>query len=243
MKTVKCKNCGASFDETLEKCPYCGTMNRKGAYRSFRSKIASMIDAVLGLKDDIHRSVSRIIWMSLIRSVIIIALIAGLAFICSRFANVNFYNDKEYDQKAFEEISWMDEHLDQLNAAYESGDYKTIDKLYVENAQGVQHWPLYPSFCLKKAYEDILDEEGMNVYLLRDILYFCYNPEYYSGYNTINKLDAELYEGMKSEILHKAEEAGYSEAELEEIFTKLSDTYKYLNFEELKKYVKEAGNA
>ena len=78
MKTVKCKNCGASFDENLEKCPYCGTMNKKGAYRSFRLKIVSMIDSVLGLKDDIHNSVSKIIWNSLLRAVILIAQTVGL---------------------------------------------------------------------------------------------------------------------------------------------------------------------
>ncbi|MBO4537736.1 MAG: zinc-ribbon domain-containing protein, partial [Erysipelotrichaceae bacterium] len=32
MKELICKNCGAAYPEDTEYCPYCGTMNKKGAY-------------------------------------------------------------------------------------------------------------------------------------------------------------------------------------------------------------------
>ena len=242
MKTVKCKNCGASFDENLEKCPYCGTMNKKGAYRSFRLKIASMIDSVLGLKDDIHNSVSKIIWNSLLRAVILIALTVGLAFVCSRFTKVNYYSDKEYDQEAYEEIVWLDEHLDEMNKAYENGDFDTIGKLYVENAHAVLNWPMYPAYCLKKEYNNIMSDNTMSTYLLRNILYFCYNPDYFVGFSSSAKIDQSIYEEFRKGVVEKAASFGYSEEELESIFSKVADSYQYINYDMLKEYVKEDSN-
>ena len=104
MSKVRCKNCGAVFDAKLSYCPYCGTMNQRGAYAEFRMKISSLIDSMFGLKEDVQKSVSRIILSSLLRSLVIIAAIIGIAFGFSRTAQVNYYNDPEYDQKAYEEL-------------------------------------------------------------------------------------------------------------------------------------------
>jgi|GEM_PF-1637225 len=242
MKTVRCKNCGAVFDEDLEKCPYCGTMNRKGAYRAFRLKAASMIDQVLGLKDDIQRSVSQTIRIALFRSVVIIVLITGLAFVFARFANVNYYNDKEYDRKAYEEIVWLDENLDALDQAYESDDLETIGKLYIDNAHAVMNWPLYPSFCLKKEYERIKKDDAMDEFLLRDIIYFCCAPAVYAGRGDMNKVDPDFYQEMRGDLLEKAGEAGYTEEELEDIFAHTSGEFNYIDLEKLREYLKEDGD-
>ena len=68
MSIVQCKNCGVGFDGGLSYCPYCGTMNKRGAYAEFRGKISSLIDSMLGLKDNVEKSVSRIVLSSLLRS-------------------------------------------------------------------------------------------------------------------------------------------------------------------------------
>ena len=117
MSKVRCKSCGAVFDAGLSYCPYCGVMNKRGAYAEFRGKISSLTDAMFGLKEDVQQSVSRMILSSLLRSLLFIAVIVGAAYAFSRTAQVNYYNDPEYDQKAYEEIVWMDENLDKLNEA------------------------------------------------------------------------------------------------------------------------------
>ena len=78
MKKVVCKNCGAQYTDDLAKCPYCGTMHKRGAYRQFRKKISDMIDSMLGLKEKAQASVSRIILLSLLRSALIIAVVIVL---------------------------------------------------------------------------------------------------------------------------------------------------------------------
>ena len=242
MSKVRCKNCGAIFDARLSYCPYCGTMNKRGAYAEFRSKVSSMIDSILGLKENVHQSVSRIILFSLLRSLIFIAAIIGLAFAFSRTAQVNYYNDPEYDQQAYEEIVWMDENLDKLNEAYESGDYKTIEKLYYQQSHAVRSWSRYPSYTLKSTFEKLNTEDRLEVYQLQQMMHFIFHPEYYTGYNGMTRVDENEYAAMREALISKLESRGYSLARLEEIYARCSDSYGYVDSSLLKDYVKEDGN-
>ena len=242
MSKVRCKSCGAVFDAGLSYCPYCGVMNKRGAYAEFRGKIASLTDAMFGLKEDVQQSVSRIILSSLLRSLVLIAVIIGIAFAFSRTAQVNYYNDPEYDQQAYEEIVWMDENLDKLNEAYESGDYKTIEKLYYEQSQAVRSWSRYPSYTLKSTFEKLNTEDRLEVYQLQQMMHFIFHPEYYTGYNGMNRVDKNEYAAMREAMISKLESGGYTFSELEEIYAECADSYGYVDSSLLKKYVKEGGN-
>ena len=239
MSKVKCKNCGSVFDSKLSCCPYCGTMNKRGAYAEFRMKISSLIDSMLGLKEDVEKSVSRIVLSSFLRALIFIAVIVGIAFLFSRTAQVNYYNDPKYDQQAYEEIVWMDENIDKLNQAYESGDYKTIEKLSYQQSHAVRNWSHYASYTLKYAYQKIETEDRFDVYSFQKMLYFIFYPEYITGYNGMSKVDKGEYAEMQDAVIAALEEKGYSHAELEEIYKKCSDSYGYLDSELLKKNMKE----
>ncbi|MBQ6293718.1 MAG: hypothetical protein IJK77_07625 [Lachnospiraceae bacterium] len=239
MSKVKCKNCGSVFDGKLSYCPYCGTMNKRGAYAEFRIKISSLIDSMLGLKEDVEKSVSRIVLSSFLRALIFIAVIVGIAFLFSRTAQVNYYNDPKYDQQAYEEIVWMDENIDMLNEAYESGDYKTIEKLSYEQSGAVRNWSRYPSYCLKYAYEKIKSEDRFTTYVFQRMLHFLFNPESFTGYNGMNKVDIDEYTEMRDALIAELEGRGYTYSELKEIYMKCSDSYGYVDSEKLKTYMKE----
>ncbi len=242
MRTVKCKNCGANFDSKLSRCPYCGTMNKRGAYAEFRRKISSVIDAMLGLKENVQQSVSRMILSSFLRALIFIVVIIGLAFAFSRTAQVNYYNDPEYDQKAYEEIVWMDENLDKLNEAYEKGDYKTIETMYYQNTRAVGKWSHYPSYTLKSTFEKFAATEQPAVYELSQMLHFIFLPEYFTGANGMSRVDEGEYESMRKALIEKLESQGYPYADLEKIYEKCSDDYGYVDIDRLQEYVKEGGN-
>ncbi len=242
MSTIKCKNCGAIFDTKLSYCPYCGTMNKRGAYAEYRMKISSVIDSMLGLKENMQQSVSRIILSSLLRSLIFIAVIIAIAFAFSRTAQVNYYNDPKYARQTYEEIVWMDENLDKLNEAYESGDYKTIEKLYYQQSNAVRNWSHYSSYTLKYAYEKIEAEESLAVYRLREMMQFIFQPEYYTGYNGMNRVDKNEYAAMREALISKLEDLGYAYSELEEIYAECSDSNGYVDGNLLIKYMKEGAN-
>ena len=242
MKKVVCKNCGAQYTDDLAKCPYCGTMHKRGAYRQFRKKISDMIDSMLGLKEKAQASVSRIILLSLLRSALIIVVVIGLAFFASGFADINYYNDKEYDQEALETILWEEENLEKLDEAYAKEDYETIKKLYYENSRVVSHWPKYSMFALKAQYKEIMEEERFNEYVLSDVLYFLYYPEYFTGYGRAKNIDTQEYELMCEGLYTRMNQEGFSKAKLEEIYKKHADSYGYIHAADLQEYIKEEGN-
>ncbi len=242
MKKITCKNCGAVFNDDLEKCPYCGTMNKKGAYRNFRQKVSAVIDQMLGLKGETHRSISKGIFLSLIRSLIIVAVVILAAYLFSRTMNVNYYNDKEYDEQALKQIVWIDENLDKLNEAYENEDFDTIEKLYYENTSAVSQWTYFPIYSLKDEYKNIMEYPFFNESLLQKVLYFLFYPDYYAGYNRMTKEFEEEYQLLRESVLTFMNTRGYTEASLEEIYRKCCDSYGYVSSSDLKEYVKEADN-
>ncbi len=240
MKKITCKNCGAQFSDELEKCPYCGTMNKKGAYKGFRKKVSSFVDGMLGLKEETQRSVSAGIFSALLRSIALIAVIVFLAFLCSRTLKVNYYNDKEYDEKALEDIEWADENFDKLDEAYAKDDFATIRKLYAQNSRVVSKWAHYPAFCLKQEYEKLKDSTYFTEYDLVQTLYFLFYPDYYGRYDSLSAEEQQEYLLMRESVITDMNERGFSEAKLDEIYRKHADGYGYLTSSDLSEYVKEA---
>ena len=80
MKII-CKNCGGSFDSKLSKCPYCSTMNKKGAYRNYRGSVSDIIDQMFGLKFENFETRRKVVFMAILRGLIIVfvcTIVGGL---------------------------------------------------------------------------------------------------------------------------------------------------------------------
>ena len=235
---VTCKNCGGGFSNKLDKCPYCGSMYKAGAYKKFRFKIKDIIDQLLGLKDEAQRSLSKIIFSSILRALAISIVIIGIAFILSLSRNTNFYNDRKYDEDRLYEITWQNENISKLEEAYEKGDYDTIEKLYYENSVAVYKWKHYPSYYLKKEHKSLLAAENISEYTLMNSLYYIYNPNLLVNIYGMSEDEYQEYELMRQDIIDKLVQAGYSESELQNIFDSNKDSYGYLNASDLKRYLK-----
>ncbi|MBQ6654849.1 MAG: zinc ribbon domain-containing protein [Erysipelotrichaceae bacterium] len=237
MKEIICKNCGAAYSEDTEYCPYCGTMNKKGAYKGFRQKVAGFIDRMLGMKQEAHQSVSRSIVSALIRSLIIVAVIVAAAYLISLRFNVNYHNDYEYDQKTLENIEWYEANIDKLEEYYREGDLKAIKKLYYENGTVVMKWSHYPDYALADEFEQISGDTRFNKYQLQRMLYYLYWPEYFTGRDRMKSADMEKYQQQRQKILEMLEEKGFSEDQLKTIYQQNSDKQGYIDTDALEKYV------
>ncbi|MBR4422048.1 MAG: hypothetical protein IKS69_05895 [Erysipelotrichaceae bacterium] len=237
---MKCKNCGAVFSDDLDKCPYCGTMNKRGAYKKYRQKIRNIIDSLFGLKAEAYKSLSRLISASILRGLLTILLCIGLAFVVSRFINVNYYNDPKYDLETYEDILWEEDNLDRLDEALAKDDFDTIGDLYIQNARVVRQWSGYPTYCLRKKYQSILSrmDDHFSAYDLSDVLYFMYYPSYFSETKQLSQEAMIEYEEERQQILLKMQEKGYSEEELSDIYHKHADNYGYLTASQLDQYLK-----
>lgn len=242
MKKIICKNCGGEYTDDMIKCPYCGTMHKRGAYRNFRRKVNAIIDKVLGLKDTVEKSTSRVILGSIFRALVLVAVCVLLAFIVSRFVNVNYYNDREYDQKRYEQILWEDENMDALNAAFAKRDIETIGKLMLSSSSSLYGWEHYDAYMFMCAYKDFGQYSYNQKYALQIALYYLYYPEYYGRLERMSSEDLAIYQEYRDEILNKLIEMGYSETELRTIYDACKDGYGYISLNELEKYVKGENN-
>lgn len=239
-----CKNCGGEFDGRRSNCPYCGTMHKAGAYANFRKKISDIIDQLLGIKKEVELSTSQIIIKSIIRGVLLASFFVACAFVVSLFTNVNYYNDRPYDERRLEDIIWQNENIHKLDEAYEKNDLDTIEKLFYENTSVVYKWQHYPSFALKSAYKSINEsfDTYFGEYALEQCLYFLYYPDYFARISTMSLEEIEEYETMRDSLINTLVSKGYSESELHNIYEQHKDDYGYLRASELKKYIKGEGN-
>lgn len=238
-KVMICKNCGGEFSDELTKCPYCGTMNRKGAYKDFRRKVSNIIDKLLGLKAEAYDSVSKMIGISLLRSLVIVVVVCALALGASMLVNVNYYNDAKYDEESYQKILWENENLSKLNEAYEGKDFKTVEKLLNERYSVSYSWEHYSAYCLEKAYLDIMDDEHFNEYVLEDLIYYCYYPGYFTYSYKLNAEEKAAYEENRAALLKYAAGKGYSESELQQIYEENRDDFGYISASDVRKYMKE----
>ena len=237
-----CKNCGGQFPDTIEKCPYCGTMNKKGAYRGFRKKVSAFIDSLLGLKTDAYESVSRMILVSILRSLVLIAVCVLLAFVASRFYNVDYYNDSRYDKERMEDIEWENANIQKLNEAYEQRDYETIRKLYYENSSIVSHWEHYASYSLLEEFDKLINKESLSKYDMSNIMYFLYYPDYYGRTESLSETELEEYLENRKQLIEKVEKEGYPEEKLQEIYEEYADSYGYISLSEIEDALQEVKN-
>ncbi|MBR3227675.1 MAG: zinc ribbon domain-containing protein [Erysipelotrichaceae bacterium] len=237
---MKCKNCGAEYSDDLVKCPYCGTMNRKGAYADFGRKVRDIIDNLFGLKDEAYDSVSKMIFVSILRSLLIILICLGIGFGIGMAQNVNYYQDVRYDEERYEDIVWENENLAALNKAYEEKDFDTFDSLLRQNPNVVYSWEHYSSFELQRVCEEILaDDEYFDVFTLEDSLYFLFYPEWYASTYNMSDEELKIYEADRERILGMAEKHGYTEQQLRDIYERHKDNYGYISAADLDEYVKE----
>ena len=242
MKKIICKNCGAEYSENLSKCPYCNTMNKKGAYRSFRLQFSSFIDRLLGLQEKAEKTVSRTIVFALLRSFIIIFIVIGMAFLFSLFSNTNYYNDREYDEKTYEKIIWIENNLDKLNEAYYKNDYDTVSKMLTEKNSIAYAWNHYRSFELSKEFDFLMNDRTMSVILLRDMLYYLYYPDYFATGKFADEEEKAKYINNCEAIYEYLEAYGFDRDELSDIYNKHKDNYGYVSANDLDPYLKGANN-
>ncbi len=128
-KMIVCKYCGKEYDDDLEKCPSCESLNLKGAEKAYMGKLQNVredmseLDAIPGqeLKTTIKKQ------GKLLKKVLIIALAVIVVF-----AGLAFWMHKRNEQDYRAEYLWMRQNYPRLDEVYESGDYKALAKLYLE---------------------------------------------------------------------------------------------------------------
>ncbi len=239
-----CKNCGGAFDDDLTKCPYCGSMNRKGAYKDFRKKIVDIIDKVFGLKEEMYSSLSSMLLKSVFRAIIMVVVCLAIAFVIVNFTYIGRYDYKKEDRQTYENIVWENDNIGKLNDAYERNDVETIRKLEAENYHVVRNWSHYASYYLTDKYVELQkylsETEKLDDYRMSEFLYFLYYPSYYVYTLSMDETETEKYEDQCQTLKDAIAKFGYREDRLKKMYKDTSDGYGYIDYDKLKKMMEDA---
>ncbi|MGN0130959.1 MAG: hypothetical protein ACI4AA_00805 [Lachnospiraceae bacterium] len=125
---MKCKECGADFDEHLAECPFCGALNYTGAEEAYLNHLEKIRDDLSEMADDSEEAYKKTMKKSTLIIIIVLCclilaagLITGLFFL---FRSSLFPTDNGDLQKA--QMLWRNQYMDTLDEMYVEGDYDGI---------------------------------------------------------------------------------------------------------------------
>lgn len=131
-KIIVCKSCAAEFADDLPKCPYCGSMNIKGAEAEYMGKLQDVREDLGELsqlpgqahKRELKKQVKR--WGIVAAALVVFAVMMQMVFLRSS----SRYTDSPEKERA--DLIWLAEHEKELDALYESNDAEGILEYFYE---------------------------------------------------------------------------------------------------------------
>lgn len=166
MAMIICPSCGGEFDELEAKCPYCDSMNPKGAEAKFMDDLDDKIEDLEELVDspdaggsyvnEIKESSASAISRGTKIAIAILAVVGIVALI-------GFVLSERDNSKAnyADELVWQNETFAELDALYEEEKYdeiiKRIDK-YEDQEHEVWSWQHYNYIQTLARYYDLKEE-------------------------------------------------------------------------------------
>jgi len=145
-----CNSCGGSFDESLPKCPFCGTLNEEGAEKEYNKKLYNIkeeLDHVDELAVDDYKNEVRLFFRVFLIALAIACVIEGAIWFS---ANKNHHPDvlgsrrKELDQEMTAIKSARDD-IQNLEELFQSGRYQELCTVFNDskNRNRFYNWKRY----------------------------------------------------------------------------------------------------
>ena len=126
-KQITCPSCGAQFEDTLPKCPYCGTMYYPAAEKEYMDQMEDLREDVGELKqlprEEAKKHLkkrARFIWIALFLLAAAAALIGWLYV----------RHERNEAQETEEEYLWIRANAPELDRLYENGQYDELTERY-----------------------------------------------------------------------------------------------------------------
>lgn len=246
-KKIICKSCAAEIDETEPKCPYCGTMNMKGAEAEYMEKLEKVREDMDGL-DHVHAEVSEKIAKKRRKFFKVLFIVAGI-YIAFQVIGNSLVQRME-DKRDREEMYWRLENYPIMNDMYDRGEYEEMYAYYLKGQEegGDMYTWTHKEFC--EAYRELLQ--------VREILEAEQAGEELSAFDYENLLHAEarllaveynetMSEEEKEDFFALAEKEledyntrwGMDEETKEWIKAELQNNYGYLSYDFCGEYVEK----
>lgn len=132
-KKIICPSCGGEFSEKLPKCPYCDSLNLKGAEQEYLEKLEDIREDLEELEKVPEKEAAAAIRSKgkMTVKVIVLALAAAAAI-----AGISWYLSGKQERKDEENLIWEQNHIPVFDELYENGEYEELIALYHDAVEG-----------------------------------------------------------------------------------------------------------
>lgn len=242
-----CPNCAAEYEDTLPKCPFCGTMNYKGAEAEYMEKLEDVRSDMADLgnvPEEVTRKELKKQGKFLKKLLLILGVIVLLG------AALMVWGNRESERNLQEDYLWRQTNYPIFDEMYADGEYEELAELCSQAIQ--EDLPFFEwehaAFC--EVLEDlfyvdmILDYEAdgkeMTSYYYEDLLYYGWKMQ---GSYLEDRLSEEEMELVKPYTVRLKEDFAtrwnFTEEEREAFEKEQQDNYGYVSYDSCRKYIKK----
>lgn len=249
-KRIICSGCGAEFDASLVKCPYCDIINYSGAEAEYLNKLDDVRDNMeeLGevpqeaIKEELRKQ-GRLIRKIIIIVVIVLVVLGGLVYF--RF----HFNGAKVSEK--EQFLWQAENFPKFDALYVAGEYQELADILQEELQGKYSIWSYEHRAFAFVYDNISDakEAKRRIESGEDTSVDMYTTLLYNQMDLMiqwgreGELDEEersILEPLMGEVIEDFHTRWQmSDEDYRYLIKKAEDNYHVMPYREAEKYVKK----
>lgn len=247
-KKIVCSSCGAEFDDTRPKCPYCGSLNYKGAEAEYLGKLEGMRQNMQQLEQVPERELKEKLKK---KRKFVVKIFIVAAVLAAVFAVIMFFRGRYIEQRdAKADYQWQKENFPILDRLYQEKDLEALMDFYeqaVEENRTIDRWEHSGIFRWLMSCRDAreylaLEQSGetLNEYqqaLLLDDYWIMRGLDYSEV--ILTEKDREYIRPYVEETLDSMEGRYTFTTEEEQKFTDtLRDHYGYPNYDDCKEYIK-----
>lgn len=253
-KQLICSSCGGKFDDSLVKCPYCGTLNVPAAENEYMEKLEDVRENLEELQTIPTQEVKAAIGRSgkFVKRVVVVVLIVAAIAVAAVFG-FNWWVD--YDlatgtEMTTEEYLWREENYPKWDALYEEGKYEELMET-IHTASDENHivweWEHY-NFCImydniesalghmeKYAEQGKLNSSGYEL-----LLYEQWKVKGMELYGELTEEELEVLRPMAEPVMADFESRwGFTEEEYDTMYKEFQERKGYVSFDTIENFLKD----
>lgn len=242
-----CESCAGKYDDMLPECPYCGSINYKGAEAQYLNQLENVRENMEDLKEvpleetkkEFHKQ-GRFLIKVIVLTAIVLVVLAALYLL------MQIDWDPGRDTKA--DYLWKQEHYPIMDELYENGDYEALREYFAEGKENpTGGWPHSDFYYIYVDITELLElygweEEGQE---LEPFDYAMILYEEWGGLssfqnNTLDEQELEKLSDYKSLIQEKFDTRwNMSEAEYEELCRQVEENHGWISLDICEVYVEK----
>lgn len=244
----ECPSCGASFDEMLAACPYCGSMNVKGAQAEYMNKLENIREDMEDLKAVPIEETKKELKKQTRFVLIVLGIIAGLLLLLVAWEWFFIYREEDRDRQA--DYIWQQKTFPVLNELYEQEKYEEMMEICYqayEEDRPISAWE-HLEFCsamelfldIEETWARELAGETLTNWDYYDLLYAGLRVENYEKSTTFSAQEKEKLAPYVEKI--RADFKGrwdFTEEDLALFEKEAEENYGYISYETIEEYVDE----